>query len=150
MSTFTSRLEKLTRAQRALIERPNQIDPDWDNGLFDRWLYPVVTAAHVPLEWRYDLNPQTNPFLMERLGVNATLNPGAFYWKGKVHMVVRFEGYDRKSLFAIAESANGIDGWRFWDEPVDLPELKPETNVYDMRITFHEDGCIYGVLLCVV
>ena len=106
---------------------------------------PAITYRHAPIEWRFDLNPRTNPFLMERLGVNATLNPGAFLWKGKVHMVVRFEGYDRKSLFAIAESPNGIDNWRFWDEPVDLPEMKPETNVYDMRVTFHEDGWIYGV-----
>jgi 4-O-beta-D-mannosyl-D-glucose phosphorylase len=104
-----------------------------------------LTAQHAPIEWRHDLNPATNPRLMERLGVNGTYNPGAFYWNKKVHMVVRVEGYDRKSFFAIAESPNGIDNWRFWDEPVDLPEIKPEVNVYDMRITFHEDGWIYGV-----
>lgn len=144
-AAWTRRLKQLRAKHEKFLARRNPVDPEWDNGVFDRFVHPAITYRHAPIEWRYDLNPLTNPFLMERLGVNATLNPGAFHWKGKVHMVVRFEGYDRKSLFAIAESANGIDGWRFWDEPVDLPELKPETNVYDMRITFHEDGCIYGV-----
>ncbi len=142
---WAARLSKLRRAHERFLARPNPVDPEWDNGVFDRFMHPVVTARHAPLEWRFDLNPKTNPFLMERLGVNATLNPGAFLWNGKVHLVVRFEGYDRKSIFAIAESRNGIDRWRFWDEPVDLPELQPETNVYDMRITFHQDGWIYGV-----
>jgi 4-O-beta-D-mannosyl-D-glucose phosphorylase len=144
-AAWTARLKQLRAKHEKFLSRKNPVDPEWDNGVFERFVHPAITCRHAPIEWRFDLNPQTNPFLMERLGVNATLNPGAFFWKGKVHMVVRFEGYDRKSLFAIAESANGIDGWRFWDEPVDLPELKPETNVYDMRITFHEDGCIYGV-----
>ena len=141
---WRTRFRKLQQEHAAFLSRRNPVDREWDNGVFERFQHPVVTYRHAPLEWRYDLNPATNPFLMERLGVNATLNPGAFFWKGKVHLVVRFEGYDRKSLFAIAESANGIDGWRFWDEPVDLPECLPETNVYDMRITFHEDGWIYG------
>jgi len=127
------------------MTRANPVDTEWDNGVFERFKYPVVTDRHAPLEWRYDFNPKTNPFFMERLGINATLNPGAFYWNNKVHLVVRTEGYDRKSFFAIAESSNGIDNFRFWDEPIDLPELKPETNVYDMRITFHQDGWIYGV-----
>lgn len=144
-AAWAARLKALRAKHEKFLARKNPVDADWDNGVFDRFEFPAITYRHAPIEWRYDLNPETNPFLMERLGVNATLNPGAFYWNGKVHMVVRFEGYDRKSLFAIAESANGIDGWRFWDEPVDLPEIKPETNVYDMRVTFHEDGWIYGV-----
>ncbi|MGA2692973.1 MAG: glycosidase [Opitutaceae bacterium] len=142
---WAARLAKLRRDHGRFLSRRNPVDGDWDNGVFDRFQHPAITYRHAPIEWRYDLNPKTNPYLMERLGVNATLNPGAFLWKGKVHMVVRFEGYDRKSIFAIAESPNGIDNWRFWDEPVDLPEVKPETNNYDMRITFHEDGWIYGV-----
>jgi 4-O-beta-D-mannosyl-D-glucose phosphorylase len=142
---WAARLRKLRSDHERFLARRNPVDRDWDNGVFERFENPAITYRHAPIEWRFDLNPATNPFLMERLGVNATLNPGAFLWHGKVHMVVRFEGYDRKSLFAIAESPNGIDNWRFWDEPVDLPEMKPETNVYDMRITFHEDGWIYGV-----
>jgi 4-O-beta-D-mannosyl-D-glucose phosphorylase len=128
-----------------LVSRQNPVDPTWDNGVFDRFCHPILTNRHIPLSWRFDFNFRTNPFLMERLGVNAAFNPGAFYWRKKVHLVVRIEGYDRKSFFAIAESSNGIDGWTFWDEPLDLPEIKPETNVYDMRITFHEDGWIYGI-----
>lgn len=142
---FTARVKAVRAAHEKLLRRRNPVDPEWDNGVFERFKYPVLTYAHAPLEWRYDFNPKTNPFFMERLGINATLNPGAFYWRNRVHLVVRTEGSDRKSFFAIAESPNGIDQFRFWDEPVDLPELPPETNVYDMRITFHEDGCIYGV-----
>jgi 4-O-beta-D-mannosyl-D-glucose phosphorylase len=122
---WAARLRKLRTEHAEFLSRANPVDPEWDNGVFERFLNPVITYRHTPIEWRYDLNPATNPFLMERLGVNATLNPGAFLWRGKVHLVVRFEGYDRKSLFAIAESPNGIDNWRFWDEPVDLPELEP-------------------------
>ena len=142
---WATRLKQLRAKHEKFLARKNPLDREWDNGVFERFVHPAITYRHAPIEWRFDLNPQTNPFLMERLGVNATLNPGAFYWMGKIHLVVRFEGYDRKSLFAIAESPNGIDQWRFWDEPVDLPEIKPETNVYDMRITFHQDGWIYGV-----
>ena len=142
---FTARVKQVRAAHEAFLRRKNPVDRNWDNGVFERFTYPVITDRHLPLEWRYDFNPKTNPFFMERLGINAALNPGAFYWNGKVHMVVRTEGYDRKSFFAIAESPNGIDNFRFWDEPVDLPELEPETNVYDMRVTFHEDGNIYGV-----
>lgn len=141
---WTRRLRQLRAAHERLLGRRNPVDRDWDNGVFERFKSPVITSRHIPLEWRFDLNPLTNPQLMERLGVNATLNPGAFLWRGKVHLVVRVEGYDRKSFFAIAASKNGIDGWRFWDEPVDLPELQPETNLYDMRVTFHADGWIYG------
>ncbi len=144
-SQWAARLKRLRARHEAFLGRPNPVDPEWDNGLFERFTYPAITYRHAPIEWRYDLNFRTNPHLMERLGVNGTYNPGAFYWNGRVHMVVRVEGYDRKSFFAIAESANGIDRWRFWAEPIDLPEVKPETNVYDMRVTFHQDGWIYGV-----
>ncbi len=144
-AAWRARLKQLRANHERFLRRPNPVDREWDNGVFERFVNPVLTYRHAPLEWRFDLNPKTNPFLMERLGINATLNPGAFYWKGKVHLVVRTEGYDRKSFFAIAESPNGIDNWRFWDEPIDLPEMMPETNVYDMRVTFHQDGWIYGV-----
>lgn len=116
------------------------------NGIYTRWQNPVVTPAHTPLFWRYDLDPATNPFLMERLGVNATFNSGAIFWKGKYLLVVRVEGNDRKSFFAFAESPNGVDNFRFWDYPVHLPETSdPDTNVYDMRLTAHADGWIYGL-----
>ena len=144
-SLFKTRLARLSAEYEALITRPNPIDPTWNNGVFERYTYPVVTAAHVPLSWRYDLNPTTNPYLMERLGVNAAFNPGAIEFNGKICLIVRVEGYDRKSFFAIAESENGIDNFRFWDEPVILPETEePDTNVYDMRLVKHEDGWIYG------
>src|SRR5688572_7566509 len=102
-AAWQRRLTRLRAAHERLIRRPNPPDPTWDNGVFVRFRHPVVTNAHVPLEWRYDMHPATNPHLMERLGVNATLNPGAFLWRGKVHLVVRVEGNDRKSFFAIAE-----------------------------------------------
>jgi 4-O-beta-D-mannosyl-D-glucose phosphorylase len=142
---FAARVKAVRAAHEAFLKRKNAVDSEWDNGVFERFKYPVVTSRHAPLEWRYDFNPATNPFFLERLGINATLNPGAFYWNGKIHLVVRTEGCDRKSFFAIAESPNGLDNFRFWDEPCDIPELKPETNLYDMRITFHQDGWIYGV-----
>ncbi len=144
-SSFASRVREVRSAHEKLLRRRNPVDLTWDNGVYERFQNPVLTAAHAPIEWRYDFDRETNPFFMERLGINATLNPGAFLWKGKVCLVVRVEGSDRKSFFAIAESPNGIDQFRFWPEPLDLPEIKPETNVYDMRITFHEDGWIYGV-----
>lgn len=116
------------------------------NGVYQRWQHPVITAAHVPLEWRYDVNPATNPFMMERMGINATFNAGAMKWRDKYIVVVRVEGDDRKSFFAIAESANGVDNFRFWPKPVVLPQTgEPDTNVYDMRLTEHEDGWIYGL-----
>src|SRR5690606_1660728 len=144
---FETRLKMLTEAHEALVNRPNRVDERWDNGWYKRYVNPVVTASHVPLDWRYDLNPQTNPRLLERLGVNAALNPGAIFHEGKYKLVVRVEGFDRKSIFAVAESENGVDGFRFVGEPLDVGEdpENPETNVYDMRLTAHEDGWIYGV-----
>jgi 4-O-beta-D-mannosyl-D-glucose phosphorylase len=146
MTLFQSRLAQLRTAHQALITRPNEIDPAWRNGLFERYRDPVVTAAHVPIDWRYDLNPQTNPYLIERLGVNAVFNAGAIELGNQILVVCRVEGADRKSFFAVAESANGIDHFQFWDEPITLPETAdPDINVYDMRLTQHEDGWIYGV-----
>ena len=143
---FTSRLSSLRRNHAALIKRKNSVDASWDNGVYERYVNPVITAAHVPLEWRYDLNPKTNPFLLERLGINAALNAGAIEWNRGIALCVRVEGWDRKSFFAIAESKNGIDGFRFWDEPCVIPETKdPDTNIYDMRLVKHEDGWIYGL-----
>lgn len=116
------------------------------NGIYDRYQYPILTRNHIPLHWKYDLDVKSNPYFMERLGVNATMNSGAIYLNGKYHLVVRVEGNDRKSFFAVAESDNGIDGFRFWDYPILLDDTcQDETNVYDMRLTQHEDGYIYGV-----
>jgi 4-O-beta-D-mannosyl-D-glucose phosphorylase len=146
MPLFTQRLSTLISRHQDFLACPNHPNPCWDNGIFTRWVHPVVTAAHVPLEWRYDLNPLTNPFLMERLGVNAVFNVGAIEYNGKILLACRVEGYDRKSFFAIAESDNGVDNFRFWDEPILMPETDiPDTNVYDMRLTQHADGWIYGV-----
>lgn len=128
-----------------LIEHKN-VKADNYNGIYDRYQYPVLTREHIPLHWRYDLNPETNPYFMERLGVNAVMNSGAIELDGKYYLVARIEGNDRKSFFGVAESDNGIDGFRFWDYPILLPDTCPEeTNVYDMRLTKHEDGYIYGV-----
>ena len=131
--------------QEALLSRKNE-KTDFYNGIYDRWKYPVLTRDHAPLIWRYDLDPKTNPHFMERLGINAVLNSGAIELDGKFYLVARVEGSDRKSFFAVAESDSPVDGFRFWDEPVELPDTCPEeTNVYDMRLTRHEDGWIYGV-----
>ena len=128
-----------------LIARKNR-KSDFYNGVFDRYEDPVLTRNHAPVEWKYDLNPETNPYFMERLGINAVMNSGAIELNGKFYLVARVEGADRKSFFAVAESETGVDGFRFWDEPVLLPDTCPEeTNVYDMRLTKHEDGWIYGV-----
>ena len=128
-----------------LIDRKN-VKSDNYNGIYDRYQYPVLTREHIPLHWRYDLNPETNPYFMERLGVNAVMNSGAIELNGKYYLVARIEGNDRKSFFGVAESDNGIDGFKFWDYPILLPDTCPEeTNVYDMRLTKHEDGYIYGV-----
>lgn len=128
-----------------LIERKNY-KSDFYNGIYDRYEYPVLTREHIPLHWRYDLNPVTNPYFMERLGVNAVMNSGAIELNGKYYLVARIEGNDRKSFFGVAESDNGIDNFKFWDYPILLPDTcKEETNVYDMRLTKHEDGYIYGV-----
>jgi len=145
MKKFIDAFNRLKVSHEELLSKKNEKLPI-GNGIYDRYSNPVVTAAHAPIAWRYDLNPETNPFLMERIGVNCTLNAGAIKWKGKYLLVVRVEGNDRKSFFAMAESANGIDNFRFWDEPVTLPETAdPDTNVYDMRLTAHEDGWIYGI-----
>ena len=142
---YDNRLRLLQEAHETLITRANRIILP-GNGIFERYEYPVLTNEHAPLEWRYDLNPETNPWLMERIGVNATMNAGAIQWNGKYLMMVRVEGNDRKSFFAIAESPNGIDNFRFWEYPIELPDTDPnETNVYDMRLTAHEDGWIYGI-----
>ena len=131
--------------QEKLLARKNE-KSDFYNGVFDRYEYPVLTREHIPLTWRYDLNPDTNPYFMERLGINAVMNSGAIELNGKYYLVARIEGNDRKSFFGVAESDNGIDGFRFWDYPILLPDKCPEeTNVYDMRLTKHEDGYIYGV-----
>ena len=129
-----------------LIERKNKKKKDFYNGIYDRYKYPVLTREHIPLFWKYDLNPETNPYFMERLGVNAVMNSGAIELNGKFYLVARIEGNDRKSFFGVAESDNGIDGFQFWDYPILLEDTCPEeTNVYDMRLTKHEDGYIYGV-----
>ena len=142
---FDARLAALEAAHEALVARPNAPVAD-GNGILTRYAHPALTAAHVPLFWRYDLDPATNPRLLERLGINAVFNPGAIRLDGRYLMVARVEGADRKSFFAVAESANGVDGWRFWDYPVRLPQTAdPDVNVYDMRLTAHEDGWIYGV-----
>ena len=143
---FQDRLDRLVAEQTTLLALKNERDPGWSNGLFDRYRYPVLTAAHTPLTWRYDLNPKTNPYLIERMGINAVFNPGAIEMERKIYLICRVEGYDRKSFFAVAESTSGIDGFRFWDYPVQMPETdNPDTNVYDMRLVMHDDGWIYGL-----
>jgi 4-O-beta-D-mannosyl-D-glucose phosphorylase len=149
MTTTTNdhlqRVKKLFEEHQKLITRANEPLAE-GNGIYQRYKHPVVTAAHTPVFWRYDLNPETNPFMMERQGMNAAFNSGAMEWNGKIVLVVRAEGVDRKSFFAIAESENGIDNFRFWDRPITLPETEnPDTNVYDMRLVKHEDGWIYGL-----
>ena len=142
---FKQRLHALQQQHETLLQRQNTPLED-TNGIVRRYTFPVVTNGHIPLEWRYDLNPVTNPFCLERIGVNACMNSGAIKWNGKYLLMVRVEGWDRKSFFAIAESPNGVDNFRFWERPVDLPDIDPaETNVYDMRLTAHEDGWIYGI-----
>ena len=145
MNRYDNRLHILTKEYDELISRENEkILPG--NGVFERYKYPILTADHPPLEWRYDFNPETNPYLMERFGINAVFNAGAIKFNGKYLVMARVEGHDRNSFFAIAESPNGIDNFRFWEYPVQLPDLYPEeTNVYDMRLTKHEDGWIYGI-----
>lgn len=142
---YSKRLQWLRAEHESLLSRPNEALPSY-NGIYTRYRNPILTAAHAPLEWRFDLHEETNPYLMERIGVNATLNSGAIKLDGRYLLVVRVEGNDRKSFFAVAESPNGVDNFRFWPEPITLPEdIVPATNVYDMRLTQHEDGWIYGV-----
>lgn len=136
----------LKERQEALLSRKNEVDEAFYNGIYKRYRYPVLTREHIPVSWQYDVNAETNPYFEERLGVNAVMNSGAIYINGKYYLVARIEGNDRKSFFGVAESDNGVDGFRFWDYPVVLPDTCPEeTNVYDMRLTKHEDGYIYGV-----
>ena len=142
---FQNRITIIINESEALLLRKNEKCFS-TNGIFNRYKYPVLTRNHVPLHWRYDLNPETNPFFMERISFNATFNSGAVKWNGKYLLIVRVEGNDRKSFFAVAESPNGIDNFRFWDRPITLPQtVDPDVNVYDMRITVHEDGFVYGV-----
>lgn len=142
---FEQRLKAVTQTYEALVSMKNEpILPG--NGIFERYKHPVLTGAHAPIHWRYDLNPQSNPYCMERIGINGAFNAGAIKWQGKYLLVARVEGNDRKSFFAVAESPNGVDNFRFWDEPISIPETEnPDINVYDMRLTAHEDGYIYGV-----
>lgn len=144
-TNFEQRITKLAKNQEELIQTPNQKIEE-GNGLFNRYKNPVLTAAHVPFNWKYDLNPLTNPYLIERFGINAVLNAGAIKWQDKYVLVARVEGNDRKSFFAVAESPNGIDNFRFWEYPVVMPETAdPDTNIYDIRLVAHEDGWIYGL-----
>lgn len=145
MTVFEQRKAYLTKQYEELISRPNA-PLEGGNGIFERYQHPILTAAHAPLHWQYDYNPSTNPYFMERLGINCVFNPGAIYLNGKYYVVARVEGNDRKSFFAIAESDNGVDHFRFWDAPLNLPETdEPDINVYDMRLVQHEDGWIYGL-----
>ena len=145
MTEYKKRLKLIKSNHEALVTAQN-VMIQTGNGIYNRYLNPIVTAEHIPLNWRYDFNQDTNPFLLERIGVNAAFNAGAIKWNGKYVLVVRVEGADRKSFFAVAESPNGIDNFRFWDEPISLPETEnPDTNVYDMRLTAHQDGWVYGV-----
>ncbi|MBC7946767.1 MAG: glycosidase [Chitinophagaceae bacterium] len=142
---FFTRLSSLEKKHGLLLSQPNQ-KAEGGNGIYDRYKNPVLTAQHTPLFWRYDLNASTNPFLMERFGINSVLNAGAMRWNGKYLLVARVEASDRKSFFAVAESPNGIDNFRFWDFPVTMPETNiPDCNIYDMRVVEHEDGWIYGL-----
>lgn len=142
---FNTKLSQLIEEHESLLTRSNIVIKE-GNGVYERYCYPIITAKHTPLQWRYDFSEESNPFLMERIGINATLNSGAIKWNGKYLLVVRVEGVDRKSFFAIAESENGIDNFRFWDYPVTMPDVEDTTtNIYDMRLTAHEDGWIYGI-----
>ena len=145
MKSYNTKIKALLEDHNKFIERGNK-PTSTTNGWYQRYLEPALTAAHIPIHWRYDLNEKTNPLLMERIGINAVMNSGAIKWHDKYLMIARVEGADRKSFFAIAESPNGIDKFRFWDYPVTIPETNnPGTNNYDMRLTQHEDGWIYGV-----
>src|SRR5579862_6399072 len=145
---FEKRLRRLKKNHEELLAQKNELRED-SNGIFNRYKSPVLTAAHTPLFWRYDLDKKNNPFLMERFGINAVFNATAMKWKNKYIVLSRVESINRKSFFAIAQSDNGIDNFRFWDYPVNMPETdQPDTNIYDMRLTMHEDGWIYG-LFCV-
>lgn len=142
---FKEKIVNIIEKQEALLSKINQ-PSDAYNGIFTKYENPILTAEHTPIFWRFDLNESSNPYLQERIGMNATFNAGAIRFNGKYVLMVRVEGVDRKSFFAVAESDNGIDNFRFWDKPVLMPETEqPDTNVYDMRLTQHEDGWIYGI-----
>jgi 4-O-beta-D-mannosyl-D-glucose phosphorylase len=142
---FSSRYQHIQAEHEKLLQKPNEALFS-TNGIYSRFKNPILTREHIPLHWRFDMNPDTNPHFMERIGFNATFNAGALKWQGKYLLAVRVEGNDRKSFFAIAESPNGVDNFRFWDRPITLPQTEePDTNVYDMRLTQHDDGYIYGV-----
>lgn len=143
--SFTTRLLQLQQAQAALLLQPNKPQPH-HNGVIQRYQHPILTAAHTPLHWRYDLNEQSNPFLMERFGINAVLNAGAIKWNNRYVLMARVEGADRKSFFAIAQSEHPVQGFSFWDRPVSMPQTdNPDTNIYDIRLVAHEDGWLYGL-----
>lgn len=145
MTEFEKTLSKMRKQHAELISKKNE--PTWYNGVWTRFKNPVVTAEHAPLFWRYDLNPETNPLLLERFGINGAFNAGAIKWQGKYTLLVRVEGNDRKSFFAVAQSDSPVDGFRFTGKPIVIPQIPGEeaTNVYDMRLTAHEDGWLYGV-----
>lgn len=146
ISLYNERRARIEKEHEELLSRPNEMLFSV-NGVYNKYANPVVTREHVPLKWRYDFDEKRNPYFMERISFNATLNAGAMKWNGKYIMVIRTEGVDRKSFFAVAESPNGIDNFRFWERPITMPQIpgNPDTNVYDMRLTQHEDGWIYGV-----
>ena len=142
---YQEKVQALRQRHEALLQRKNQV-VEGGNGIYEKYVYPILTAEHIPLEWKYDFNEKDNPFLMQRIMMNAVLNAGAIKLDGRYLLVCRVEGADRKSFFAVAESPNGIDQWRFWEEPITMPDTEdPATNIYDMRVTQHEDGWIYGV-----
>jgi len=144
-TNFEKRLALLQAAYEKLVGRPNE-QIEAGNGIYERYKHPVLTAGHTPLFWRYDFNFESNPYLMERFGINAVLNAGAIKWHNKYIVVGRVEGTDRKSFFAVAESNNGVDNFHFWDYPIVMPETEnPDTNIYDIRLVQHEDGWIYGL-----
>ena len=142
---YQEKVQALRQRHEALLQRKNQV-VEGGNGIYEKYVYPILTAEHTPLEWKYDFNEKDNPFLMQRIMMNAVLNAGAIKLDGRYLLVCRVEGADRKSFFAVAESPNGLDQWRFWEEPITMPDTEdPATNIYDMRVTQHEDGWIYGV-----
>lgn len=144
---FLKRKNELEEEYKSLVEKPNMPIKEFNNGIFTRYQNPVLTNQHIPLEWKFDFNPESNPYFLERIGFNAAFNAGAIKYKGKYLLCVRIEGNDRKSFFAIAESNNGIDHFKFWDKPCIIPQIEgnPDTNAYDMRLVQHEDGWIYGI-----
>ena len=144
---FLKRKNELEEEYKSLVEKPNMPIKEFNNGIFTRYQNPVLTNQHIPLEWKFDFNPESNPYFLERIGFNAAFNAGAIKYKGKYLLCARIEGNDRKSFFAIAESDNGIDHFKFWDKPCIIPQIEgnPDTNAYDMRLVQHEDGWIYGI-----